>query len=119
MRAIVLAIVAIQIGLAHPASAENAADSGRSISEMLPLYNQNHCGDVKDPADQVFCGDPQLNAAAAKLNSAIQNRLDRLPDRRHAIDTLVSRQRLTVTGTHLRIPRPAWLFADDTAACLF
>jgi uncharacterized protein YecT (DUF1311 family) len=86
MRATVLAIVAIQIGLAHPASAENAADSGRSISEMLPLYNQNHCGDVKDPADQVFCGDPQLNAAAAKLNSAIQNRLDRLPDRRHAIE---------------------------------
>jgi uncharacterized protein YecT (DUF1311 family) len=86
MRAIVLAFVAIQIGLAHPAWAENPADSGRSISEMLPLYNQNHCGDVKDPADQLFCGDPQLNAAATKLNGAIQNRLDRLPDRRHAIE---------------------------------
>jgi uncharacterized protein YecT (DUF1311 family) len=86
MRAIVLAIVAIQIGLAHPACAEDAADSGRSISEMLPLYNQNHCADVRDPVEQLFCGDPQLNAAAAKLNGAIQNRLDRLPDRRHAIE---------------------------------
>jgi uncharacterized protein YecT (DUF1311 family) len=86
MRAILLAIVAIQIGLAHPACAENAADSGRPISEMLPLYNQNHCVDVRDPVEQLFCGDPQLNAAATKLNGAIQNRLDRLPDRRHAIE---------------------------------
>ncbi len=39
--------------------------------------------------------------------------------RRRAIDTLVSRQRLAVDGTHLRIPRPAWLFTDDTAARLF
>jgi putative oxygen-independent coproporphyrinogen III oxidase len=40
-------------------------------------------------------------------------------ERRRAIDTLVTRKRLTITGTHLCIPRPAWLFADDTAACLF
>jgi uncharacterized protein YecT (DUF1311 family) len=86
MRAFLLAIVAIQIGLVHPACAQNAADSSRPIGEMLPFYNQNHCGDVRDPADQLFCGDPQLNAVTVKLNGAIEKRLDRLPDRRHAIE---------------------------------
>jgi len=35
MRASVLAIVAI-LGMAHPACAQSAGDSSRSISEMLP-----------------------------------------------------------------------------------
>ena len=86
MRAIVLAIVVIQIGLGHPARAQNPVDSDRAISETLPLFSKNHCGDIRDPADQLFCGNPQLNEALAKLNSAIQNRLDRIPDRRHAIE---------------------------------
>jgi uncharacterized protein YecT (DUF1311 family) len=86
MRAIALAVVAIQIGLWNPARAETLTDSGRPISEMLPLFDKNHCGDIKDPADQLFCGDLQLNAASVKLNTAIQNRLDRIPDRRHAIE---------------------------------
>jgi uncharacterized protein YecT (DUF1311 family) len=86
MRAILLAIVAIQVGWAHAACAQNASDPGRSISEMLPLFGKNQCADLKDPADQLFCGDPQLNDAAAKLSRAIQNRLDRIPDRRHAIE---------------------------------
>lgn len=86
MRAIALAVVAIQIGLWSPAVAQTPADSGPPISELLPLFAQNHCGEIKDPADQLFCGDPQLNAAAVKLNTAIQKRLDRIPDRRHAIE---------------------------------
>jgi uncharacterized protein YecT (DUF1311 family) len=85
MRAIVLAIVAVQVGLAHPACAEGSPASGRPISEILPLFGKNHCGNYKDPADQMFCGDPALSDAAPKLNIAIQDRLDRLPDRRHAI----------------------------------
>jgi oxygen-independent coproporphyrinogen-3 oxidase len=40
-------------------------------------------------------------------------------DRRRAADWLTARDRLVVDGGHLRIPRPAWLFADDTAARLF
>ncbi len=40
-------------------------------------------------------------------------------ERRRAIDALVARERLVATRTHLRIPRSAWLFADDTAARLF
>ena len=59
MRAIALAVVAIQIGLWNPARAETLTDSGRPISEMLPLFDKNHCGDIKDPADQLFCGDTQ------------------------------------------------------------
>jgi uncharacterized protein YecT (DUF1311 family) len=86
MRGIVLAVVAIQIGLALPARAETSADSDRSIGEALPLFDRNHCGAFRDPADQLFCGDPELNAASAKLNSAIQERLDRLPNRRLAIE---------------------------------
>jgi uncharacterized protein YecT (DUF1311 family) len=86
MRAIVLAVVAIQIGLAHPACAENSPASDQSIREMLPLFERNHCGSFGDPADQLFCGDPELSDAAAKLHGATQDRLNRSPDRRHAIE---------------------------------
>jgi uncharacterized protein YecT (DUF1311 family) len=86
MRAIVLAIVAIQVGLALPAVAENADDADRSISEVLTLFNKNHCETVRDPAEQLSCGDPELNAAAVTLSGATQDRLNRIPDRRHAIE---------------------------------
>jgi uncharacterized protein YecT (DUF1311 family) len=86
MRTIVLAIVAIQVGLALPAVADNADDADRSISEVLPLFNKNQCEAVRDPAEQLFCGDPELNAAAVTLNGATQDRLNRIPDRRHAIE---------------------------------
>ena len=86
MRTIVLAIVAIQVGLALPAVAETTDDADRSISEVLPLFNKNHCEKVRDPAEQLSCGDPELNAAAVTLNGATQDRLDRIPDRRHAIE---------------------------------
>jgi uncharacterized protein YecT (DUF1311 family) len=86
MRGIVLAVVAIQIGLAHPAWAQGSADADRSISEALPLFGKNRCQEIKNPADQLFCGDPELYAAAARLSSAIQDRLNRLPNRRIAIE---------------------------------
>jgi len=85
MRAFVLAIVAIQVGLAHPVRAENSVDSDRSISETLPLFNKNRCAEVRDLADQLFCGDPELNDAAARLTGAIQGRLDRIPNRHLAV----------------------------------
>ena len=86
MRAIVLAVVAIQIGLAHPACAENSMDSDRSLSEMLPLFDKNNCKEIRDAAGQLFCGDPELNAASARLSSAVQDRMNRLPDRRLAVE---------------------------------
>jgi uncharacterized protein YecT (DUF1311 family) len=85
MRGIVLAVVAIQLGLGHPAHAETPTVSNRPISEALPLYDRNHCESFSDPAEQLFCGDPQLNAASATLNSAIQDRLNRLANRPRAI----------------------------------
>jgi uncharacterized protein YecT (DUF1311 family) len=86
MRAIVRAIVAIQVGLVLPAVAETQADPDRSISDVLPLFNTNHCETIRDPAEQLFCGDPELNAVAAKLNGATQERLNRIADRRLAIE---------------------------------
>ena len=86
MRAIVLAIVVIQIGSGHLARADNSPASDRSISETLPLFEKNHCAAFAHPAEQLFCGDPELNDAAARLNGAIQDRLDRLPNRSLAIE---------------------------------
>jgi uncharacterized protein YecT (DUF1311 family) len=86
MRAIVLAIVALQLGLGHAAWAEDSPASDRSLSDTLPLFDKNGCAEIKDPADQLFCGDPTLHDAAARLTSAIESRLDRLLDRRLAIE---------------------------------
>jgi uncharacterized protein YecT (DUF1311 family) len=86
MRGIVLAVVAIQVGLANPAWAEKPGDSDRSISEALPLFGKNHCEALRDLAEQFFCGDPELNAATEKLSRAIQQRLNRIPNRRLAIE---------------------------------
>ena len=86
MRALVLAMIVIQAGLGHAAYAESSPPSARSINEALPLFDKNRCAEVKDPADQLFCGDPELNDAAPRLSSAIEARLDRLSDRRLAIE---------------------------------
>jgi uncharacterized protein YecT (DUF1311 family) len=86
MRAIMLAIVAIQLGLGPAAFAEEAPASSRPIGELLPLFDKNHCGNFPDPAEQLFCGDPELNAAAAKMAGAVQERLNRIPDHRRAIE---------------------------------
>ena len=42
MRAIGLAIIAIQIGLIVPAHAENPGDDDRSIADVLPLFVRRH-----------------------------------------------------------------------------
>jgi uncharacterized protein YecT (DUF1311 family) len=92
MRAILLAVITIQVGLAiqlgamQPARTEDSTAAARPISETLPLFGKNQCESVKDPADVLFCGDPELNDASARLNDAIQARLNRLPDRRLAIE---------------------------------
>jgi uncharacterized protein YecT (DUF1311 family) len=86
MRGIVLAVVAVQIGLACPAHADDTAAAERPLSAMLSLFAGNHCEAIKDVADQMFCGDPDLNEASAKLNPAIAERLNRLANRRLAIE---------------------------------
>jgi uncharacterized protein YecT (DUF1311 family) len=86
MRAIVLAVVAIQIGLVHLLRAEDTAGPDQSITDILPLFVKNHCEEITDPADQVICGDPELDVAASRLTGAIGERLNRLPNRRLAIE---------------------------------
>lgn len=86
MRRMVLAVVAILIGLAHPALADDPPVSGRPFSDALPLFGTNHCAILRNLAEQFFCGDPELNAVSVKLNAAIQDRLNRLANRRLAIE---------------------------------
>ncbi len=85
MRAFGLALVAIGIGLALPAHADTASDANRPITDVLPLFVKNQCETIKTPAEQLFCGDPELNAAGVKFRSAIAERLNRIPNRRLAI----------------------------------
>ncbi|MDB5582053.1 MAG: hypothetical protein JWR80_7229 [Bradyrhizobium sp.] len=73
MRAIVLASIAVQIGLALPAFGQGSPDTAR-------------CGRLGNLADQLFCSDPELNAISPKLARAIQDRLNRLPNTKQAID---------------------------------
>jgi uncharacterized protein YecT (DUF1311 family) len=82
MRAVWLVAAAIVFGLAHPALAQDAG----SVNEKLPLFAKNHCESHRDPANQMICGDPDLYAAGEKLNVSIQERLNRLADRRVAIE---------------------------------
>ena len=86
MRAIVLAIVAIQLGLGLPAYADDPPASERSLNELLPLFEKNHCAGIADPADQLFCGDPELQRTSGRLAVAVEARLSRLPNRRVAIE---------------------------------
>jgi len=85
MRAIALAIVAMPMMLIVPGHTENPANSERSITDILPLFVKNRCEEIRNPADQMFCGDPALGAAGAKLNAAIAERLNRLPNRNLAV----------------------------------
>jgi uncharacterized protein YecT (DUF1311 family) len=82
MRAVWLVAVAFQLGLACPAPAQDA----HPISEKLPLFARNNCDTHRDSGNQMVCGDPDLNAANEKLSAAIQERLNRLADRRVAIE---------------------------------
>jgi uncharacterized protein YecT (DUF1311 family) len=86
MHAIWSTLVAIQLGLAHPACAEESAAPDHSISQKLPLFAQNHCERHQDPANQLFCADPELGAAGEKLSNATQERLSRIPDRLMAVE---------------------------------
>jgi uncharacterized protein YecT (DUF1311 family) len=82
MRSIVVTVLAL---LALPA-APGFAQSAPSIADRLPLFARNNCQLIRDPGNQLFCGDAELAAAAEKLSTAIEARLARLPDRLPAIE---------------------------------
>jgi uncharacterized protein YecT (DUF1311 family) len=81
-----LAIATIGLVLLQPARADDPAISNQPITDILPLFNQNNCEEIKVPAEQLFCGDLALNAIGVKLTRAIAERLNRLPNRRLAIE---------------------------------
>jgi len=85
MRLMVLTMLALLALPAAPASAQSSP-SDRSVADRLPLFDQNNCQQIRDPGNQLFCGDSQLSAAAEKLSTAIEARLARLPDRLPAIE---------------------------------
>ena len=86
MRPIVYALLVLQLGWTAPAGAQGAApEAKRSIAEMLPLFAKNNCASLKDTAEQLFCGDSDLNALVPRLSAAVEARLSRILDRRAAI----------------------------------
>lgn len=85
MRSIVAAFLVLQFGWTMPAFAQTAPDANRPMAEMLPLFAKNKCAELRDAAEQLFCGDPDLNALAPKLSSAVEARLSRILDRQAAI----------------------------------
>lgn len=91
MRLIVLtmlALLALPVMLVLPA-APGFAQSGtsdRSVADRLPLFARNNCQQIRDPGNQLFCGDAELAAVAEKLSTAIEARLARLPDRLPGIE---------------------------------
>jgi uncharacterized protein YecT (DUF1311 family) len=82
MRSIVLAFLLLQLGWASPACAQSALP----MAGMLPLLAKNNCASLKGTADQLFCGDPDLNALAPRLGAAVEARLNRIVDRRQAVE---------------------------------
>jgi uncharacterized protein YecT (DUF1311 family) len=90
MRFTLLALTALQLGWMHPACAqgkpEGTAGSPSPVAEALPLFAKNRCAEIRDAAEQLFCGDPELNGAGARFNSAVENRLSRIADRRLAVE---------------------------------
>jgi uncharacterized protein YecT (DUF1311 family) len=90
MRSILLAIAALQLGWMQPACAQGKAEGTPGgpppVAESLPLFAKNRCAEVRDAAEQLFCGDPELNSAGARLNGAVESRLTRIADRRLAVE---------------------------------
>ena len=81
MRPIILALLVLQLSSAAPACAQGAApEAKRPIAEMLPLFAKNNCASLRDTADQLFCGDPDLNVLGPRLSAAVEARLSRILD---------------------------------------
>jgi len=104
MRFITLVIVAVQLGWMHPAGAQVAPTDAPPIAAQLPLFARNRCAEVKDATEQLFCGDADLNRAGMRLSSAIDARLNRIADRRMAVEENVEwiRNRNSSCGIFVR-----------------
>jgi uncharacterized protein YecT (DUF1311 family) len=85
MRLLVLTVLALLALPAVPGLAQSGP-SAPAIADRLPLFVKNNCQQIRDPGNQLFCGDAELSAAAEKLSTAVEARLARLPDRLPAIE---------------------------------
>jgi uncharacterized protein YecT (DUF1311 family) len=85
MRFIVLTVLALLALPAAPGFAQSGP-SDRGVADRLPLFARNNCQQIRDPGNQLFCGDAELAAAAEKLSTGIEARLARLPDRLPGIE---------------------------------
>jgi len=56
------------------------------MADILPLFAKNGCAELRDTAEQLFCGDPDLNPLVVRLGKVVEARLSRLPDRRLAVE---------------------------------
>src|SRR4051812_23745944 len=81
MRVIMLA-AAVLVGCMLPACAESTPEPGRA----LPPFEKSRCAGIEDPAGQLFCSDPELQNTGARLNIAVQDRINRIADRRIAVE---------------------------------
>lgn len=86
MRFTVLNVLIVLAPLVLPAAPGFAQSEPPSIADRLPLFAKNNCQRIRDSGNQLFCGDATLAAAAEKLNTEIEARLARLPDRLPAIE---------------------------------
>ena len=85
MRFIVLTVLAL-LGLPAAPGFAQSSPSDRGVADRLPLFARNNCQQIRDPGNQLFCGDAELAAAAEKLSTGIEARLARLPDRLPGIE---------------------------------
>ena len=83
MRKIIALVFGCQLWLA-PALAQTSPEP--ALIERLPLFAANHCEQHKNTANLLFCGDPVLAEAGARLAAAVQARLGRVADRPMAIE---------------------------------
>jgi len=86
MRWIVTAFLVLQFGWGMPAFGQAAPDARQPMAEILPLFVKNRCAELRDTADQLFCGDPDLNALGGRFGNAVEARLSRIVDRRQAVE---------------------------------
>jgi uncharacterized protein YecT (DUF1311 family) len=117
MRSLLFALLAM--GCAQPVTAQNVPPPGNALADLLPLFAKNGCAEVKDTAEQLFCGDPDLNALVRRLGNAVEARLSRLPDRRLAVEENVEwvKNRNASCGLFGRQPVQPAAFAS-VKACL-
>jgi len=86
MRIICLILVAIQFAFGDFAFAQDSREPNHSISEKLPLFAENHCAERKNRQPVVLRRSRAQRDWRQTCQRDPQERLNRLADRRIAIE---------------------------------